>query len=238
VWSPDNQWIAYNGVRAKNGIYRKPANGMGQEEELLAGDTMTRSVLDWSPDGRFLLFGFGDRTAKGQLWVLPLAGDRKPTPVTPDTYVVNSARFSPDGHWLSYSSNESGRFEVYVVPYGGGTGKWQISAAGGAQPVWRRDGKELFYWTQDNMLMSVPITLRPQGIELGAARMLFRFNRAVGTVGIISPYDVSADGARRLDYHAGGTQADHAGDQLDRGPETLILKNRSAVPLYANPPRT
>ena len=196
VWSPDNQWIAYSGVRAKNGIYRKPANGMGQEEELLAGDSMARSVLDCSPDGRSLLFGVGDSTAKGQLWVLPLAGDRKPIPATPDTYVVNSARFSPDGHWLSYSSNESGRFEVYAVPYGGGAGKWQISAAGGAQPVWRRDGKELFYWTQDNMLMSVPITLRPQGIELGAARMLFRFNRAVGTVGITSPYDVSADGQR------------------------------------------
>jgi hypothetical protein len=81
-----------------------------------------------------------------------------------------------------------------------GHAQWRGREAGGGcalrPPVWRRDGKELFYWTQDNRLMSVPITLRPQGIELGAARMLFRFNRAVGTVGIISPYDVSADGER------------------------------------------
>jgi len=196
VWSPDGQWIAYTGVRANNGLYRKPANGMGQEEQLLEGDSTARNPFDWSPDNKFLLFGTGDFTAKGQVWVLPLTGDRKPVALTQDTYVTNSARFSPDGHWVAYASNESGRLEVYVMPFGGGTGKWQVSSQGGLQPVWRRDGKELFYWSQDNTLMSVPIALKAEGVEVGAARPLFRFNNPIGTVGIVSPYDVSADGQR------------------------------------------
>jgi Tol biopolymer transport system component/predicted Ser/Thr protein kinase len=196
VWSPDGQWIAYVGVRGKNSLYRKPANGMGQEELLLQGDSTARNPFDWSPDGKSLLFGVGDSTSKGQIWVLPLAGDRKPVPVTQDTFVAASAKFSPDGHWVVYSSNESGRQEVYVMPSGGGAGKWQISSAGGVQPVWRRDGKELFYWSAENTLISVPITLKPGIIEVGAAHSLFRFNNPVGIVGVVSPYDVTADGQR------------------------------------------
>jgi eukaryotic-like serine/threonine-protein kinase len=196
VWSPDGQWIAYAGVRSKNGLYRKPANGMGKEEMLFEGDAATRNPYDWSSDGKFLLFGEGDGSVKGKLWALPLTGDRKPVPLSQDTYVVNGAKFSRDGHWVTYASNESGRLEVYVMPFGGGTGKWQVSTTGGSQPLWRRDGKELFYWSQDNTLMSVPITLKPEGVEVGAARPMFRFNNPIGTVGIISPYDVSADGQR------------------------------------------
>jgi len=196
IWSPDGQWIAYAGVRTKNGLFRKPANGMGQEEMLLEGDSASRNPFDWSPDGKFLLFGTGDGTAVGQTWVLPLTGDRKPVPLTQNTYVTNSARFSPDGNWVAYGSNESARFEVYVMPFDGGTGKWQISTQGGIQPIFRRDGKELFYWSPDNTLISVPITLKPQGVEVGAAHPLFRFNNPLGTVGIVSPYDTSADGQR------------------------------------------
>jgi hypothetical protein len=131
---------------------------------------------------------------KAQLWVLPLAGDRKPVPLTQNTYVTNSARFSPDGHWVAYSSNESGRFEVFVMPFGGGAGKWQVSSQGGLQPLWRRDGKELFFWSADNTLMSAPITVSAAGVEIGAAQPLFRFNNPLGILGVVSPYDVSADG--------------------------------------------
>lgn len=196
VWSPDGKWIAYVGVRGKNSLYRKPANGTGQEELMLEGDATNRNPYDWSPDGKTILFGVGDGNAKGQLWGLPLTGDRKPTQVTPGTFVVVSAKFSPDGHWLAYSSSESGRQEVYVMPFGGGAGKWQISSMGGVQPVWRRDGKELFFWSAENTLMAVPITLKPDGVEVGGARQLFRFNNPVGIVGIVSPYDVTADGQR------------------------------------------
>jgi eukaryotic-like serine/threonine-protein kinase len=196
VWSPDGQWIAYSGVRHKTNLYRKPVNGMGQEELLLEGDGTVRTPLDWSPDGKSLLFLVGDKASTGQIWTLLLAGDRKPLPVTQNTVVAVSARFSPDGHWVAYTSNESGRQEVYVMPFGGGAGKWQISSTGGVQPVWRRDGKELFFWSAENTLMSVPITLKPEGVEVGAAQQLFRFNNPVGIIGVVSPYDVTADGQR------------------------------------------
>jgi WD40 repeat protein len=196
VWSPDGQWIAYSGVRHKTHLYRKPVNGMGQEELLLEGDGTGRTPLDWSPDGKSLLFGVGDMSSTGQIWALPLVGDRKPLPVTQNTVVAVSARFSPDGHWVAYSSNESGRQEVYVMPFGGGIGKWQISSTGGVQPLWRHDGKELFFWSAENTLMSVPITLKPGGVEVGAAQQLFRVNSPVGIVGVVSPYDVTTDGQR------------------------------------------
>jgi len=198
VWSPDGHWIAYGGVRGKNNLYRKPANGMGQEELLLEGDSTNRQPFDWSADGKFLLFGVGDLSGTGQIWVLPLAGDHKPVPVTQNTFAAINAKFSPDRRWVAYSSNESGRQEVYVVPFGGGTGKWQISSSGGTQPVWRRNGKELFFWSAGNLLMSVPITLKTGVVEVGAAQQLFHFSNPLGIVGVVSPYDVTADGQRLI----------------------------------------
>jgi len=82
------------------------------------------------------------------------------------------------------------------MPFGTGTGKWQISSSGANQPVWRRDGKELFYWTPDNDLISVPIALKAGLVEAGAAHSLFRFNSPLNIFGLASPYDVSADGQR------------------------------------------
>jgi Tol biopolymer transport system component len=197
VWSPDGRWIAYWDRGSKQGIFRKPASGTGQEEVLLEV-TGAAQPLDWSPDGQSLVIGIGDLSAKGQLWLLPLTGDRKPVPLTPETYVVNSARFSPDGRWMAYSSNESGRLELYVVPIGNGTGKLQISSGGGTSPAWRRDGKELFYWTADNTLVSVPITLKQGQVEAGAEHQLFRPLSALGTVTTNSNFDVTADGQRFL----------------------------------------
>ncbi len=112
--------------------------------------------------------------------------------------MIKSSRFSPDGHWIAYSSNESGRPKFYVVPFGNGTGKWQISNGGGTLPVWRRDGKELFYWDADNTLVSVLITLKQGEVDVGAAHQLFRPLNAIGTVGTLAPYDVTTDGQRLL----------------------------------------
>jgi hypothetical protein len=85
---------------------------------------------------------------------------------------------------------------VYVIPFGGSGGKWQISRAGGLHPIWRRDGKELFFWSPNNDLMSVSLAIKGGVVEVGATHSLFRFNNPVGNVGIISPYDVSPDGQR------------------------------------------
>jgi eukaryotic-like serine/threonine-protein kinase len=196
VWSPDGQWVAYTRVGGNINFYRKPSNGTGQEELLQEGSGTNRLATDWSPDGKSLLFAVGDLAATGQIWTLPLTGERKPIPLVNGGFVSTSARFSPDGRWIAYASYESGRSEVYVLPFGGGAGKWQISNAGGTQPVWHRGGKELFYWSAENTLVSVPITLKAGIVEVGAAHTLFRLSYPVGTVGLSSPYDVTADGQR------------------------------------------
>jgi eukaryotic-like serine/threonine-protein kinase len=202
-WSPDGQWIAYTGVRGNNAIYRKHANGTGGEEVLLEGDGTNRVLSDGSPDGKSLLYTVGDMATTGQIWMLPVAGNRKPVPLVQGNFVATGTRFSPDGHWVAYASTESGRSEVYVIPFGGGTGKWQISSAGGISPVWRRDGKELFYWSADNSLMSVSITLRTGEVEVGEASMLARWNNPIGNIGISSPYDVVLDGQRFIGISVG-----------------------------------
>ena len=192
----DGQWIAYTRVGGKVNLYRRPSNGTGQEELLLEGNSTNRLASDWSPDGKSLLFAVGDLASGGQIWMLPLTGDRKPVPLVQGAFVSTSARFSPDGHWIAYTSDESGRPEVYVIPFGGGEGKWQISSAGGTQPMWRRDNKELFYWSAENTLVSVPIALKTGVVELGASHPLFRLSNTVGTVGLAGPYDVTTDGQR------------------------------------------
>jgi Tol biopolymer transport system component len=133
VWSPDGKWIAYNNL--ENGhlnIYRKPANGMGQQSLLLEGNAtnVQNSPNDWSPDGKSLIYVVGDMVGAAQLWELPLTGDeRKPRPLAPSNFIMMEATFSPDSRWIAYTSNESGRFEVYVIPSSGSGGKWQISTS-------------------------------------------------------------------------------------------------------------
>jgi Tol biopolymer transport system component len=202
IWSPDGKWIAHN--RLENGhfnIYRKPANGMGQAELLLEGDqkNVTNWPTDWSPDGKSLLYAVGDLVGAAQIWELPLTGnERKPRPLMPSSFMTLEARFSPDGRWIAYTSNESGRFEVYVIPSSIRGGKWQISISGGDKPVWRRDGKELFYLTSDSNLMSVSISLGATSVEVGAAHRLFTLAGTVtgGIGGLQFPYDVTPDGKR------------------------------------------
>jgi Tol biopolymer transport system component len=199
VWSPDGRWLAYQGLQGgRNNIYRKAASGFGKAELLLEGSDVKQVPSDWSPDGKSLLFSIGDLVGQGQVWLLPLTGDRKPVAVAQIGSVSQNTRFSPDGRWIAYASNESGKFQVYVIPSSRTAGKQQISNAGGLQPVWRRDGKELFYLTLDNTLMSAPITLSKEGVEVSAARQLFRLPRLVGTAGNFTAYDVAPDGQHFL----------------------------------------
>jgi len=147
-------------------LYRKASTGAGEEQVLLASSD-TKNPQDWSPDGRFLLY---TPVQKGNrdLWLLPLKADGTaagpPTPYLSTPFEKRSAKFSPDGHWIAYASYESGKFEVYVRPFplpAGGGGKWQISTGGGLQPLWRRDGKELLYFSPDSKLMSVEVSTSP-----------------------------------------------------------------------------
>jgi len=196
VWSPDGKWIAYSSQR--NGhdyIYRRLSNGSGAEEVLLQDD-QPLVATDWSSDGKFLLYARGPLSAKGQeIWALPLGGDRKPVVVVPhgDSSFATQGMLSPDGRWLAYSSNESGQPEVYVVPFLGGQGKWQVSQSGGAYPVWGKDGKSLYYANLSFTVFAVPVSRQNDTLEFGSPEQL-----AANLSSQLFFYDVASDGKKIL----------------------------------------
>jgi Tol biopolymer transport system component len=126
--------------------------------------------------------------------VLPLTGERKPIPFLKTPFNEFGAKFSPDGRWVAYRSNESGRAEIYVAPYPGPGGKRQISTAGGTAPRWRGDGAEIFYLAPGNKLMVAAVNGKGSSFEVGAVRPLFDTRIGAGNY----PYDVTADGQRFL----------------------------------------
>jgi Tol biopolymer transport system component len=201
IWSRDGKWVAYSTLEHGHmNVYRKSSSGIGQAELLLEGSdkSLQSWPSDFSPDGKFLLYAAGDLVGASQLWQLPLsADDRKPKALLPNTFVMSEGRYSPDGRWIAYVSNESGRFEVYVIPSIGTGGKWQVSSAGGQQPLWRADGNELFYLSPDDKLMSVPIKLTADSVQADSARPLFDLGNSILSVsGLVAPYDVTPDGKR------------------------------------------
>jgi hypothetical protein len=158
-------------------------------------------VTDWSLDGRFILFHSIDPELSHDLWALPLDGDKTPFPVVRTRFVEPYGQFSPDGRWVAYQSNESGRAEVYVQPFPGPGARIPISTHGGAQMRWRRDGKELFYLALDGRLMAVPIRPGPHAaLEPGEPVPLFAARVGEGPLqsGYNPSYDISPDGQRFL----------------------------------------
>ena len=132
-------------------IYRKPADGTGKEELLLGGG-INNHPFDWSRDGKFIVYETTGGTTGDDLRLLPMEGDHKPVPYLQTPFNEGDAQFSPDGRWMAYASNESGQPQVYVQAIPASGAKWQISPAGGVQPRWRRDGKEMFYISPDQKL--------------------------------------------------------------------------------------
>ncbi len=133
---------------------------------------------DWSRDGRYIAFQSRGKKTNWDIWVLPTFGDRKPILFLQTPFNETHPAFSPDGRWLAYQSNESGRAEIYVQNFPGPGGRWQVSTAGGVGPAWRADGKELFYAGPDQKLMAVDIQAG-ETFEAGVPRALFtrRFSR-------------------------------------------------------------
>jgi serine/threonine protein kinase len=195
TWSPDGTRVAFSSQRSGSGdLYAKAVSGTASDE-LLASSKVFKVPNSWSPDGRFIVYiAFrGAPGSKADLWLLSVA-DHKSLPLLRTPFDEVAAVFSADGRWFAYASNESGRFEVYVQPFPGPGGKWQVSTTGGHHPRWRRDGRELFYVSPDGKIMAVEI--RPgSAFEAGSPQALFasKLKTAPGP-----PYDVSSDGQRFL----------------------------------------
>ena len=189
VWSPDGETIIFASQRnGPSDLYKKSVTGGGEEELLKSNDY--KSPCSWSPDGRFFAYALIDPKTGWDIWILPMFGDRKPFPFVNTPFNEITAQFSPDGRWIAYGSNESGRAEIYVSPFPGPGGKWQVSNGGVGWPHWRGDGRELYYVTPDlQKLMAVEIKAGP-AFEIGATKTLFEGpNR-------IRDYDVASDGQR------------------------------------------
>ena len=205
IWSPDGQAVAFQSYQKgiAGEIYRKSAAATGPEELVLSTPDVTHP-MDWSPDGRFLLYRTqpqGSNTSQWNLWAAPLDGTAKPFPVVQTNFDERDGQFSPDGNWIAFESNETGRYEIYLQPFPGPGSKIPVSVSGGAQVRWRRDGRELYYIALDGQLMAVPIQFDGTGQpKIDAAVPLFMTN--VGgaiTQGVTrQQYAVSADGQRFL----------------------------------------
>jgi Tol biopolymer transport system component len=201
TWTPDGKRIAFqsNKDSVSLRIFWQGADGSGGLERLtdsVASVAGNHTPTSWSPDGQLLAFHHNHPSTQRDIWVLRLS-DRKAQPFLQTPFTEGGATFSPDGRWLAYVSNESGRPEIYVQPYPGPGGKWQISVDGGTEPVWGRNGRELFY-RSGNKMMAVETTTKPS-FSAGKPRMLFEGRFLANVFPAMNPaYDVSADGQRFL----------------------------------------
>ncbi len=175
IWSPDGLRVLFPSRRSGGfDLYIKAATGAGQEQLLLKMGTPTGWGTDWSQDGRFVLYQMPSAKGERDLWIAPQVGDRKPFPYLQSQFNKQNGMFSPDGRWIAYVSDESGRDEVYVQAFPLSSEKRQISTSGGSEPNWRRDGTELFYLAADRNVMAVPVKASGATFEPGSPKPLFQ----------------------------------------------------------------
>jgi len=164
--------------------------------ELQVKSNTDKNPTDWSADERFVVYEAQGPKTGADVWVLPTTGDRKPFPLLRSEFNEQQGRVSPDTRWIAYTSDETGRPEVYVQSFPTPGGKWQISTSGGADPRWRRDGRELFFISSDRKLMAVDIQAGSI-FQVGLPRPLFDV-RVSGLIDVRTHYAVAADGRRFL----------------------------------------
>jgi eukaryotic-like serine/threonine-protein kinase len=212
-WSPRGDRIAFaSNRRGILDLYQKVASGTGQDELLLANGN-AKGPTQWSRDGRFIVYTELDPKTRLDIWVLPMdtGKDRQPVRFLRSEFNELHGQLSPDSHWMAYTSDDSGQREVYVRPFPPGDGETRISIAGGEQPRWRGDGRELFFVGGDGKMMAVAVKattgLKPT-FEAAAPQPLFETRLAQFVENAAFEYDVTADGKRfLLDTVAGGTSA-------------------------------
>ncbi len=187
IWSPDGQFIIYSKSKGRvENLNMKSSTGAGSEQ-ILHQSTHQMIPTSWSPDGKYLTYF---NRGEYDLWVLPIEFGEEPIPFLQSPAILGSPVLSPDGKWIAYDSNESGRSEIYVRPFPGPGGKWQISTAGGTRPRWRNDGNEIFYFDYEGTIKSAEVSMKESSIEIESVRPLFttKANIRFGT------YDITSDG--------------------------------------------
>jgi eukaryotic-like serine/threonine-protein kinase len=201
IWLPDGKSIVYSygASSAGDSLYRQNADGSGGKEKLLETPGILNFPFSISSDGRYIAYMRRDPKSNTgwDIWALPMfpdkSGEQKPFPVVSTNFVDVTPSFSPDGKWLAYANNESGRYEAYIQPFPSGAGRWQVSTAGGSRPNWRKDGKELFFLSIDQQVMAVDVNLNGASLQLGTPHALFKATTVASSSG---PYTASADGKR------------------------------------------
>jgi len=195
IWSPDGARVLLNSFsRDRLSLLEGLSNGTPQRTPLLEGNE-GKWPVSWSPDGRFVLFVTNDSLTSNDIWVLDREGSRAPYPYLRTPASENWAAFSPDGKWVAFSVAESGQPEVFVAPFPNPVRRWRMSADGGSQARWRRDGKEIFYVAPNRTLMSMKVETSSDDVVANGYEPLFELQHPYGAY---HAFDVTPDGQRFL----------------------------------------
>ena len=203
-WTPDSRYVTYSSDHSGSmEIYRKPADGSGEAESVVPDANSLWAGASWSPDGRHLAYTIGATTNDLMVFDVEQGGQ-------PEVFVSTSAvelfpTFSPDGRWIVYQSDESGTMEVYVRPFPGPGGKWQISRGGGGRAVWADDGTALYYVSKRKVINKVPITTQGDSLRAGRATVAFEAEDEIQ-----GSWDVDRDGSFVLSLRQSEEEAPEA----------------------------
>ena len=192
IWSGDGTRVILNSFAMDHlDLFEAPAKSLDPHTTLMK-DGVAKWPVSWSRDGRFVLYVTNSRSTGNDIWVLPLTGDRQPYPYLRTDASENWAAFSPDGKWVAYSSTDSGTIEVYVSPFPANGKRWRVSADGGSQARWRRDGSEIFYLAPDRKIIAAAVAATGIEFTVKGYEPLFEIRHPYGSY---HAFDVTEDAA-------------------------------------------